>query len=266
MLMQIARTDSSAEVRAEALRRIQDLGFIESVLAKDPDPLVRKIAVERLTDPRKLERIARHDPSPAVRAAATRLIHEQSLLQQIAQSDQDWSVRLAALQRVYDQRLVEERVRIDPSPFVREAAARRVANEEILKSLARPENQPSPPAVTPWVITGRLLHENGSPLAKQEILLLATESATALPQDCPDCASGQSSSDGSFRIELPRDLFAPGQALTLAIHSKNQLVPLVQDETPVKLVVGTAPNPAHLGRLSVKPQDANDSTEPKQKH
>ena len=177
--------------------------------------------MERLNDSRKLEQIAQRDRSPSVRAAATRRIHEQNLLRRIAQADPDWSVRLAAVQRINDQRVVEERVRTDPSPFVREGAARMVASEDVLRSLVRRESQPSAqavPVLEPWVITGRLLHEDGSPLSSRKILLVAVEAQTSLPncRDCPDAPSAVTSANGSFRFELRKDKLGPRQALTLA--------------------------------------------------
>ena len=263
MVTQIAQADSSAEVRAEALRLVQDLALVELALERDPDPLVRKTAVERLGESRKLDRVARNDPSPAVRAAATRQIHDQSLLKRIAQTDPDWSVRLAALQRVYEQSVVEELAKADLSPIVREAATRVVAREDILKSLARREEPPpiqADPVSESWIITGRLLREDGSPVSRETILLVGVEKGSNLPQDCRDCSeapSVETGTNGNFRLELRRDQVVPRQALTLAIRREGQLVQLLRNATPVKLVLGTAPNPANLGRLTVKLVDGN---------
>jgi hypothetical protein len=168
---------------------------------------------------------------------------------------------LAAVQRINDQRVVEERVRADPSPFVREGAARMVASEDVLRSLARRDSQPSSQAVAAsesWVITGRLVDQDGSPFAKQKILLLGVEQHTHLPQDCRDCAdapSAETGANGSFRFELRKDKLGPRQAFTLAVRSKDGLAVLSRNGTPFKLLTTTAPNPTHLGRLTARPQD-----------
>jgi hypothetical protein len=268
LVTQIAQADNSAEVRAEALRLVQDIALVALVLEKDPDPLVRKTAVERLGESRKLDRVARHDPSPAVRAAATRQIHDQSLLKTIAQTDLDWSVRLSALQRVYEQSVVEELAKGDLSPIVREAATRVVAREDTLRSLARSEEPSSvqaAPVLDSWVITGRLLHEDGSPLSRQKILVLGVEKHTNLPQDCRDCSetpSAETGTNGNFRLELRRNTLVPHQAFTLAIRTEGQLVQLLRNGTPVKLVEGNSPNPTNLGRLTVKPLEGSDPATP----
>ncbi len=105
------------------------------------------------------------------------------------------------------------------------------------------------------MITGRLLDEDGSPLSKQKILLLGVDRHTNLPQDCHDCSetpSAETGANGNFRFELRKDKLAPRQAFTLAIHTENQLVLLLRNGTPLKLEGETAPNPAHVGRLTVK--------------
>jgi hypothetical protein len=61
---------------------------------------------------------------------------------------------------------------------------------------------------------------------------------------------------------LRRDKLAHHQAFTLAIRAEDQLVQLLRNGTPVKLVAGNAPNPANLGRLTVKPLDGNDPAIP----
>ena len=172
-------------------------------------------------------------------------------------------MRLAALQRVYEQSVVEELAKTDLSPIVREAATRAVASEDILKSLARPEESSSIQAAQvseSWIITGRLLREDGSPFSRQKILLVGLEKLSNLPQDCHDCAetpSAETGTNGNFRLELRRDQVIPRQALTLAIRREGQLVQLLRNATPVKLMLGTAPNPANLGRLTVKLVDGN---------
>ena len=146
---------------------------------------------------------------------------------------------------------------------MREAATRVVASEDILKSLARREEPPpiqADPVSESWIITGRVLREDGSPFSRQKILLVGLEKHSNLPQDCRDCSetpSAETGTNGNFRLELRRDQFTPRQALTLAIHREGQLVQLLRNATPVKLVLGTAPNPANLGRLTVKSLDGN---------
>jgi hypothetical protein len=135
-----------------------------------------------------------------------------------------------------------------------------VASEDVLRSLVRRESQPSVqavPVLEPWVITGRLLQEDGSALSGQKILLVSLESQTDLPncRDCPDAPSAVTSANGSFRFELRKDKLAARQAFTLAVPTEDGLAVLLRNEAPFKLSTATAPNPTQLGRLTASPRN-----------
>jgi hypothetical protein len=175
-----------------------------------------------------------------VRAAATRQIHDQSLLKRIAQTDPDWSVRLAALQRVYEQKVVEELAKTDLSPFVRQAATRVVANEDILKSLARREEPPlaqADPVSDSWVITGRLLREDGSPLSRQRSFWSVWRNTATFRKIAATVLKHHrlKPHQWQFSTRVEKDKLTPRQTLTLAIRREDQLAQLLRNGTPVKL-------------------------------
>jgi hypothetical protein len=50
---------------------------------------------------------------------------------------------------------------------------------------------------------------------------------------------------GTFRIELRKDSLARRQAFALAIGTEDKFIPLLRNETPLKLVVAT-PQTRHI--------------------
>ncbi len=153
---------SDPEVRAQAIREIEDATLLASIAREDEAATVRRTAIDRLTDPDALAAIVEAEPDTAVRdharrraanlwlaraaggdpavghaavEAVARLGETSALIELVKRSGPD-SVRREALSRLADPRALAEVARSGAPADLRTAAIERIDDGEVLRAIA----------------------------------------------------------------------------------------------------------------------------------
>ncbi|MBI5479448.1 MAG: DUF349 domain-containing protein [Deltaproteobacteria bacterium] len=151
---------SDAEVRARAVRLLDDDAILAQVAQGDPDDRVRKVAIKRLLDTEVLAAVAKDDADEGVRRAAQDKLAELAMeaalaggkesealaavariqtsraLADVALKATQARVRLDAAQRLTDQRALADVVKGTADDAVRAEAWRKLDEPAVLRDLA----------------------------------------------------------------------------------------------------------------------------------
>ncbi len=133
-LLDMARTDSEPQVRAQALRRLQNLPQLLELSRRDLDAQVREAACERA-----LELLARplHEAPPMhERRGFIADIRLATILTRIIKSQADLDLRKAAVQALHDELHLEDIALNSSVAALRLAAAEKIQSETLLQALA----------------------------------------------------------------------------------------------------------------------------------
>ena len=144
--MAILREAASKETDETVLLAIlsndnyHDQDKLPAFVQTHPNPQIRAQAVRRLNDCAMLVSLARSDEYPDVRMAALANPHvtDQGVLHEIACNESDDSIRLAAVMNVnlVDNNLLREIALTDPYPTIRQTAVGRIDDQQLLFEIA----------------------------------------------------------------------------------------------------------------------------------
>ena len=137
LLARVAQTDTSEDVRSEAVGRLSDQKLLVNIAKSDKSELVRGEAVLKLDDQGVVEEIVKNDISEWVRQKAIGKISSQSLIAHVAQNDNSDEVRSVAAAKVQDQNVLAAIARTDAATAVREAAIERLQEDSLLADIAK---------------------------------------------------------------------------------------------------------------------------------
>ena len=153
---------SDVEIRAEAVRDLDDAALLARVLEGDEEPRIRRIALKKVNDLDLILRVAEKDADAGVREAArekasARLLGDatgddedaaraalerltEKDLAHVARTANAPEIRKAALAKLKDERLLAEVARRAEDGETRLSAANRVTEPKLLEDLARNES------------------------------------------------------------------------------------------------------------------------------
>jgi Domain of Unknown Function (DUF349) len=155
LLSRVLEDDAEARIRRIALKKISDLDTLLRASEKDSDAGVREAAREKASE--RLLRSATSDDDDDALAALRRLTAERDLAQ-VVRTGQSSEARKTALERVSDERLLAEIARRAADNELRVAAAKRIRDPKLLEDLARSESHKGVAlAVTDKLDDGRAL-------------------------------------------------------------------------------------------------------------
>ena len=97
LLLKLAKSDLSSEVRAEAVSKLKDPATLTEIAKKDSSPLVRLAAVKKLTDNVVIATIAKNDTDLDVRCQAISRITDENILWELFPQNPDSIILLAFL-------------------------------------------------------------------------------------------------------------------------------------------------------------------------
>ncbi len=153
---------SDPEVRAQAIREIEDATLLAAIAREDEEAAVRKLAIDRLADADALAAIAEADGDAAVREharkrasqlwlaraaggdpavgrraveAVAKLGDQRALIELVKRSGPD-AVRREALDRINDARALADVARSNAPADLRAAAIERIDDGELLRAIA----------------------------------------------------------------------------------------------------------------------------------
>ena len=144
---------SDPEVRAQAIREIEDASLLAAIAREDEEAAVRKLAIDRLADADALAAIAEADGDEAVREHARRRA-SQLWLARAAGGDPAVGRRaVEAVAKLGDQRALIELVKRSGPEAVRREALDRISDARSLADVVRssaPADLRNGRSIGPW--------------------------------------------------------------------------------------------------------------------
>ena len=129
LLHRIASTDSSASVRAAAVKRINNDAKLWEILAKEQNAEVCLRATNNIISQEYLGKVARFRAMDMqTRLAAIDRLTDQEVLEQLALGDASKAIRMAAIAKVKSPRVLEQVISDDHSGQVINLASQRLSN------------------------------------------------------------------------------------------------------------------------------------------
>ena len=101
LLEEMVQLDEDKDIRAMAVKRLENQSLLEEIALKDPSSVIRELAVKRLKNQSVLAEIALRDRYWDIRKTAASLVLEEKLLEKLLREAADESVILDCAFHVY---------------------------------------------------------------------------------------------------------------------------------------------------------------------
>ena len=134
---------SNPDVRAEAVRDLDDQVVLAQVVRQDGDARVRRIALKKIADPRLLSEVASSDPDESLRKSAAEKRSEILVADAMASGNDEKSVfAVAELSRGNALKALSQVAKRASSAKVRSAAVQELKDPKLLGDVARGSEDP----------------------------------------------------------------------------------------------------------------------------